>query len=56
MFKNKSLALLYKFIAFNSEHFPQIGKIFVWLTLKIIGESKIAKGLVTRNANNLSHA
>jgi ADP-heptose:LPS heptosyltransferase len=56
MFKNKSLALLYKFIAINAERFPQTGKFFDWLTLKLLGESKIAQGLVTRNANKLSHA
>jgi ADP-heptose:LPS heptosyltransferase len=53
--ENLSLSVLYKVIAHSADCFPLAGKIFDQIILKLLGESRLARVFISRNANKLKH-
>src|ERR1035437_804899 len=53
--ENISLSVLYKIIAFIADWFPHTDKFFDKVVLKLLGESRLAREFINRNANKLKH-
>jgi ADP-heptose:LPS heptosyltransferase len=53
--ENIGLSILYKIIGYTAKCFPQTGKFFDHIVLLSLGESRLAKAFINRNADKLKH-